>query len=103
VATPGKGVGRAGTAVAQWLEKELDPEKEQDPVTRLDPAKGLDPSYRTRGGHGHRGVLPMLPKPQHVRKSATVEVDQLEEAEWEGNQWPVERGASIQKGDCSEG
>jgi hypothetical protein len=60
------------------LEKELDPEKEQDPVTGLDPAKGLDPSYRTRGG---RGVLPKLPMPQHVRKNATVEVDQLEGAE----------------------
>ena len=63
------------------MEKELDPEKEHDPVTRLDPAKGLDPSYRTRGGHEHRGVLPKLPMPQHVRKNATVEVDQLEGAE----------------------
>jgi hypothetical protein len=60
------------------LEKELDPEKEQGPVTGLDPAKGLGPSYRTRGG---RGVLPKLPMPQHVRKNATVEVDQLEGAE----------------------
>jgi hypothetical protein len=96
----------------QWLEKELDPEKEQDPVKGLDPekeqdpvkgldpAKGLDPSYRTRGG---RGVLPRLPMPQHVRKSATDEVEQLEGAEWEGNRWPVEQGVAFQNGGCSEG
>jgi hypothetical protein len=84
------------------LEKKNDLEKKLDLVTRLDPAKGLDPSYRTRGERGHQGALPTLP--QHEQKSATVEVDQLEGAEWVkvSNQWPVERGAAIQKEDCSE-
>ena len=82
--------------------KGVDPEKEQDPVTGLDPAKGLDPSCRARGG---RGVLPKLLKRQHVRKSATVEVDQLEGAgaEQEGNQWPAEQGVVLRNGGCSEG
>jgi len=78
-------------------------EKKLDPVTRLDPEKALDPPYRTRGGRGHQGALPALP--EHVTKSATVEVDQLEGAEWVkvSNQWPVEQGAAIQKEGCSEG
>jgi hypothetical protein len=43
--------------------------------------------------------------PQHVQKSATVEVGQLEGAEWVkvSNQWQVERGVAVQKKGCSEG
>jgi len=85
------------------LEKELDPEKDFDPVTRLDPEKGLDPPHQERGERGRQGALPA--QPQHVQKSATFEVGRLEGAEWVkvSNQWPFERGAAIQKEDCSEG
>jgi hypothetical protein len=41
--------------------------------------------------------------PQLEQKNATVEVEQLEGVEWVkvSNQWPVERGVAIRKGDSS--
>jgi hypothetical protein len=54
-----------------------------------------------REEQGHQGEPPTLPRLE--QRNATVEVDQLEWAEWVkvGNQWPVERGAAIRKGDSS--
>jgi hypothetical protein len=42
--------------------------------------------------------------PQLEQKNVTVEVNQLEESEWvkESNQWPVEQGAAIRKGNSSD-